>query len=231
VTVSRNDLGHGTEPGLESERDTRAPAGAPATPPRSLCWLYVLGGAVGFLASFALTVEKIDKLANPNYVPSCDLNPVVSCGAVMDSAQGAVFGFPNPLLGIAAFAVVVTAGVALLGGFSAPRWFWAGMQIGTTLGVAFVHWLIFQTLYEIHALCPWCMVVWTVTIPIFWYTTRHNLQRGDLRLGSPARAPGTTAATLVRFHSLVLALWYLLIVLLVLQEFRSFWLGAVAWGG
>jgi uncharacterized membrane protein len=226
VTVSRGDVDPDTSVLVDSERGTRTPGGGPAGPPRSLCWLYVLGSAIGLLASFALTVEKIDKLANPSYVPSCDLNPVVSCGAVMDSTQGAVFGFPNPLIGIAAFAVVLTTGVALLGGFTAPRWFWAGMQVGTTLGVAFVHWLIYQTLYEIHALCPWCMVVWTVTIPLFWYTTRYNLREGHLRIGSRAGV-GASVAVLVRFHSLLLVLWYLLIVVLILQDFWSFWLSVV----
>jgi uncharacterized membrane protein len=213
VTLPRSDLDAGLDagPGTSAEPPVRAP--------NALLWLYVLGGATGFLASFALTVEKIDKLADPSYVPSCDLNPVVSCGAVMDSTQGALFGFPNPLIGIAAFAVVITAGVVLLGGFRPPRWFWVGMQIGTTLGVAFVHWLIFQTLYEIHALCPWCMVVWTVTIPIFWYTTLHNLQRSRPRI---AAGP---AAALARFHSLGLVLWYLLIVVLILEDFWTFWIG------
>jgi uncharacterized membrane protein len=189
-------------------------------------WLYVLGGAVGLLASFALAVEKINKLANPNYVPSCDLNPVVSCGAVMDSAQAAVFGFPNPLLGVAAYPVVITAGLALLSGFVAPRWFWIGMQVGTTLGVGFAHWLILQTLYAIHALCPWCMVVWLVMIPIFWYTTLYNLRHGHLRPGP--FSPRTTSwglASLFRFHSLLLVLWYAVIVALILQDFWSFWIG------
>lgn len=213
MTLPRGDLA-GT--------DTRLPVAAPARrAASSLRWLYVLGGAVGFLASFMLTVDKIDKLANPAFVPSCNLNPVVSCGAVMDSAQGAVLGFPNPLIGIAAFAVVITAGVALLGGFTPPRWFRVGMQIGTTLGVAFVHWLIFQTLYEIHALCPWCMVVWAVTIPIFWYTTLDNLERGHLRIGT------VSAAVLARFHSFVLVLWYALIAVLILQDFWTFWVTLV----
>ena len=30
----------------------------------------------------------------------------------------------------------------------------------------FVHWLIFQSLYRIGALCPYCMVVWAVTISL-----------------------------------------------------------------
>lgn len=44
-------------------------------------------------------------------------------------------------------------------------------------------WLIGQCLYVIGALCPWCVVVWAVMIPLFWYVTRHLAKPG-----SPLRA-------------------------------------------
>jgi uncharacterized membrane protein len=192
-------------------RSADAPPARPVRAP--LAWLYVIGGGIGFLAAFALTIEKIAKLADPGYVPTCSLNPVVSCGSVMDSPQAAAFGFPNPLIGVAAFAVVSTVGVVLLSGFQAPRWFWLGMQLGVTFGVAFVHWLIYASLNLIGALCPYCMIVWLVTIPIFWYTTLHNLSF----TGRPV------AVGLARYHSLVLTLWYLAIIALILQAFWSYW--------
>lgn len=186
--------------------------------PRGLGWLYVIGGGVGLLAAFVLMLEKLAKLGNPAYVPTCTLNPVVSCGSVMDSPQATAFGFPNPLIGIGAFAVVLTVGVVLLSGFQAPGWFWLGLQAGTTFGVVFVHWLIYSSLYDIGALCPYCMVVWVVTIPIFWYTTLHNLTRGHFsRSGRPM------AFGLARYHSLTLVLWYLAIVALVLDAFWYYW--------
>lgn len=185
---------------------------------RGLGWLYVIGGMTGLIASFVLTVEKIATLINPDYVPSCSLNPIVSCGSVMESPQASLFGFSNTLIGVAAFPVVVTAGFVLLAGFTAPRWFWLGMQLGTTLGAIFVHWLIFQSLYDIGALCPYCMVVWAVTIPIFWYTTTHNLERG--RLGVAGQPIGRA---FTQFHSLILVLWVLVIVGLITQAFWTFW--------
>ncbi|MGP4020170.1 vitamin K epoxide reductase family protein [Saccharopolyspora sp. 5N708] len=188
-----------------------------AVEPRGPGWLYVVGGLVGLAASFALIVEKLQKLVNPAYVPTCSINPVISCGSVMDSAQAAAFGFPNPLIGVAAFPVVVTAGAVVLAGFAPPRWFWLGMQVGTTLAVVFIHWLVVQSLYEIHALCPYCMVVWIVTIPLFWYTTLHNLTAGNFGGGQ------AVGAALARFHSLVLVVWYLVIVVLVLQAFWDYW--------
>ena len=78
-----------------------------------------------------------------------------------------MFGFPNPLIGIAAFSVVVVTGVLAVAKIELPRWYWVGLMAGTGLGALFVHWLIFQSLYKIGALCPYCMVVWSVTILSF----------------------------------------------------------------
>nr|WP_218888953.1 vitamin K epoxide reductase family protein [Saccharopolyspora hordei] len=180
-------------------------------------WLYVVGGLVGLASSFALVVEKLEKLVDPDYVPTCSINPIVSCGSVMDSPQAALLGFPNPLIGVAAFPVVVTAGVAVLAGFRPPRWFWLGMQAGTTLAVVFIHWLVVQSLYEIGALCPYCMVVWVVTIALFWYTTLHNLTESHLGGGR------SLGVALHKVHSVVLVLWYLVIVVLILVRFWDYW--------
>ncbi len=173
--------------------------------PRLLPWLLLIGGAIGLLAAGVLTVEKIALLRDPTYVPSCSINPVLSCGSVMTKPQAEVFGFPNPLLGIAGFAVITTVGAALLAGAAFRRWFWIGLQVGTTLGAVFVHWLIFQSLYRIQALCPYCMAVWAVTIPIFWYVTLHNLNR------------------FTRYHPIPLALWAVAVLSLITEQFWSYW--------
>ncbi|MFD9697875.1 vitamin K epoxide reductase family protein [Lentzea sp. NPDC059081] len=172
---------------------------------RIVAWVLAVGGAIGLVASFVLTIEKIALLKDPFYIPTCSINPVLSCGSVMKTAQAEVFGFPNPLLGIVGFAVVTTVGVLLVAGVSLPSWVWIGLQVGVTFGVLFVHWLIVQSLYEIRALCPYCMVVWAVTIPIFWYVTLRNIR--------PA----------FQWHSVVLVLWYLVIAGGVLQAFWFYW--------
>lgn len=179
--------------------------------PRLLPRLLAAGGMVGLVAAFVLAVEKIALLKDPSYVPSCSINPVLSCGSVMTTAQAEAFGFPNPLLGIAAFAIVTTVGVVLLAGAVLPRWVWLGLQAGVTFGVVFVHWLVYQSLYVIGALCPYCMVVWAVTIPIFLYVTLHNLRRRPV------------AWLLSGYHLAVLATWYLAIVALIGVRFWSYW--------
>ncbi len=67
-------------------------------------------------------------------------------------------------------------GVLAVAKVSLPRWYWGGLAIGTLLGVGFIHWLIFQSLYRIGALCPYCMVVWAVTIPLLIVVSSIALQ-------------------------------------------------------
>ncbi len=177
-------------------------------------------GLVGFVTAFILLVEKVALLEDPAYVPSCSINPVLSCGSIMRTDQAEAFGFPNPILGVAGFAVVTTVGVALLAGASFRRWFWLGLQAGTTLGLVFVHWLIFQSLYRIDALCPYCMIVWVVTIPLFWYTTLHNLRVGHPP--TPARLRQLTRIA-ADYHGVVLTAWYLVIGGLILERFWDYW--------
>lgn len=188
---------------------------------RAVPWVLTAGGALGVLAAFVLAVEKIALLKDSDYVPTCSLNPVLSCGSIMRTPQAEVFGFPNPLLGIAGFAVVTTVGVVLLAGATLPGWFWLGLQAGVSVGVLFTHWLMVQSLYEIGALCPYCMVVWAVMIPVFWYTTLHNLAHGRLPL------PAGAVEVLTRYHGVVVTVWYLVIAVLVLEAFWTYWMTVV----
>src|SRR4051812_40118439 len=109
----------------------------------SAVWV-LIAGAVGLAAALTLTVEKIEILINPDYVPSCSINPVLSCGSVMITPQASAFGFPNPLIGIVGFSVVVVTGVLAVSRVRLPRWYWLGLAGGTPLRGGFVHWPVFS---------------------------------------------------------------------------------------
>lgn len=228
----------GTNPSMTTDRDADVPesaethgdaspgSAAPARQDswmgasRGYAWLLVIAGAIALGAAIQLTLDKIKILENPNYIPNCNINPVISCGSVMRSWQASAFGFPNPLIGLGAFAVVVTIGVVALTGARFPRWFWLGLNAGTLFGVGMISWLVFQTLYRIGAVCPYCMVVWVTTILLFWYTTVHNLRTGAVPLSQRARDRLETA---VGFYWLVPAACYLTIALMVLNRFWYYW--------
>jgi uncharacterized membrane protein len=193
---------------------------APALTGRGLAWWLLGGGLIGLVAAFVLAVEKYALLADPAYVPTCSLNPVLSCGSVMASPEAEAFGFPNPLLGIAGFSVVAATGAALLAGARLAEWFWGGLQVGVTAAVIFVHWLIVASLYRIGALCPYCLVVWAVTIPLFTAVTLRNLTGSAPRLPGPVN---TAVAALRALHGVVLTVWFLLIVAAITQRFWLYW--------
>ncbi|MGV9994530.1 vitamin K epoxide reductase family protein [Streptomyces sp. NPDC003374] len=193
-----------------------------AAPGRRIGLLLTLTGAVGWLASFQLAVEDWRVLKDPTHQLSCDISPVVSCGSAMASAQGNLFGFPNMLLGLGAFAAVVTLGVVVLTGGRPHRAVWLALQAGAFTGVVFVHWLIWQSLYVLNRVCPYCAVVWVVTIALFWYVTLHNLRAGIVRTPAAARSFLTLV---LDTHWLLLAAWYGVIAMLVLTRFWSYWTG------
>lgn len=184
--------------------------------PALSAWWVLIAGAVGLLASAALMVEKVKSLANPSYVPSCNINPVLSCGSVMVTPQASALDFPNPLLGIVGFTIVLVAGVLAVAKVPLPQWFWVWLTAGTVVGAVFVHWLIFQSLYRIGALCPYCMVVWVVIMALLVVVTSIAL-----RPVLPNR--GAAVRTLFHWRWSIAALWFTVLFLLIMVRFWDYW--------
>lgn len=177
--------------------------GQPTTS-RALAWLLAFGGAVGLTAALILTIDKMailqDTTDGTSTALACDFSAWVSCSDVIASSQSDAFGFPNSLIGVVGFTIVLTSGVWLTARESLPRFFWLGLQAGVVFAIASVTWLQYQSIFQIKALCPYCMVVWTVTIPIFFYVSLRNAQ---------AVAPGSRIIhAIANWHALILALWY-----------------------
>jgi uncharacterized membrane protein len=196
---------------LTPESRPRADVPAPSA------WCVLIAGVIGLAASMTLTVEKIDLLRNPSYVPSCNINPIVSCGSVMVTPQASVLGFPNSLLGLVGFTVVIVTGVLAVAKVRLPQWYWIGLTVGILIGAAFVHWLIFQSLYRIGALCPYCMVVWVVTVSlvvvvasIAFRPALHRRQTG-------------AAWALYQWRWSIAALWFTAVFLLIMVRFWNYW--------
>jgi uncharacterized membrane protein len=148
--------------------------------PRVLAVFLILAGVIGEIAAFALTIEKIHTLTAPGETLSCDFSVVVQCGANLQSWQGSVFGFPNPLLGIAGWAAPIAVGVSILAGARFARWYWVLFNLGLAGAFVFVIWLISQSIFVLGTLCPWCMVTWSVTIPAFLAVTLFNVSTRNM---------------------------------------------------
>lgn len=140
-------------------------------------WL-IVAGVIGWWAAFQLTVEKFHLLSDPDATLGCDFSLLVQCQANLESWQGAVFGFPNPIIGLTGWMAPIVVGAALLAGARFNRWFWLLFGLGMTGALAFVIWLITQSIFVLGTLCPWCMVTWAVTIPTFFATLVHLFRVG-----------------------------------------------------
>lgn len=206
-----------------SERSDDVTPAAPhdTAVPAPSAWWVLIGGVIGLVASVALTMARIEILRDPSYVPSCNINPIVACGSVLATSEASLFGIPNSLMGIASFAVVVVTGVLALAKVPLPRWYWAGLAAGLLIGAGFVHWLIFQSLYRIGALCPYCMVVWVVTITLLVVVGsivfRPVLQGRD---SSPGMA---MARLLFHWRWSITTLWFTAVFLLIMVRFWNYW--------
>jgi hypothetical protein len=109
-------------------------------------------------------------------------------------------------------------GTLLLAGLALPRWMWLGLQIGSIFGIGFVIWLVVQSLYVIGALCPWCMVVWSVMVPIFWQVTTDNLASSRLSIGAKL------SEIVVALKWILVAASYLIVIGLIFVRWADFWL-------
>jgi uncharacterized membrane protein len=187
---------------------------------QTIPYIFIVAGVIGAIASFTLTYDKIQVLKNPAYHPACNINPILSCGSVMNTEQASVLGVPNTIFGLMAFSMLLTLGVVLLAGATFKRWLWLVINVGALGGFLFFLYLFFQALFRIHAICPYCFVVWLIVPPTLWYVTLYNLAENNLRLKYVRPAFKTW---LQRHHGDVLVGWYLMFFAILLVKFWYYW--------
>ncbi|MCY7412676.1 MAG: vitamin K epoxide reductase family protein [Salinibacterium sp.] len=146
--------------------------------PLSLAITLIVTGFLGWYSAFALTLDKIRVLEDPQADLDCNFSLIVQCAANLQSAQGALLGFPNPLLGLGGFVAPIAVGVAILAGAQFARWFWIALNLGVAGALGFCIWLMSQSIFVLGTLCLWCMLVWAATIAMFWTLTLFNARAG-----------------------------------------------------
>ena len=151
--------------------ESSVPLASEIAPSRWVPPAITAAGILGLAAAWALTVDKVRLLEDPAFVPPCSVSAIVNCGSVMQSWQSSVFGFPNSLIGLVAFSVVICMGVLTWSGARLRSWVWWGLEAGAVLGMVFIHWLAFQSAYVIGALCLYCAAVWLATFAAVGATT------------------------------------------------------------
>ena len=178
----------------------------------------LLSSLASLVASFVLAVEAITLAENPSAELGCDINAVLSCGTVGSSWQASVFGFPNAFLGLIAEPVVITIAIAALSGARFKRWFMLAAQLVYTVGLALAYWLFYQAMFNIGALCPWCLLITVATTLVFFEMTRINIRDNNLYL--PQRIQqALSSAVQWNLDVMVVIAWLLTLVLLIVVKY------------
>ena len=142
---------------------------------RKTYWAMLVSSTLSLIASLVLSYDAIKLAETPDGKLACDINAVVSCGKVAKSWQSELLGFPNSFLGLMLEPVIMTVAIAGLALVAFPRLFMRVAHIGYGLGLVFAFWLLSQSLFEINALCPWCLLVTISTVTVFSTITRIAL--------------------------------------------------------
>lgn len=151
----------------------------------SRTWIFatmLFSACLSLVASFTLSYDALLLAANPDQQLACDISSVLSCGTVALSWQASLFGFPNAFLGMMCEPVVITIAVAGLAGVRFPRWFMFTAQAIYLVGLTFAYWLFTQSMWDIGALCPWCLVITLGTTLVFMTLLHHNILHDNLYL-------------------------------------------------
>jgi uncharacterized membrane protein len=182
-----------------------------------LARIFVIAGGIGWFASAALLIERIQSLQDPTENPSCDISPFVSCGALFDRWQASLFGFPNAILGVAGFVAPIVIGLGIMAGANFKNWFWRGAVVGLGAAWIFVTWLFTQSIYNIGVLCPYCLVVWVATIPMWWAVLFITITQGYWG----AKIRNLVSNWGISFLPAIIILNYGVIAFLIIQELGS----------
>lgn len=157
----------------------RGHAARPMRPGTTIAVCWIAAGLAGWVVSFLLYLEYVGQLTGADAFISCDISPIVTCGPNLLTPGGNLLGFSNSIIGIVLFPGAIFAGVTALASATGMRaWYWRVYAAFVAAAFVFVHVLAYRSVFEYGTLCPWCMVVWLVTIPLFWSVCGWTLRAG-----------------------------------------------------
>jgi uncharacterized membrane protein len=180
--------------------------------------IMLIAGLAALAAAFILTVDKLRLYENPELVLECSVNLVLNCSAVMETWQSHIFGFPNMLLGLMAFPLMILTAVFGLARTALPRWYWRTATVGFFAALIFSYWLFFQSVYAIEILCPWCLTVTTSMTLVFASVLHYDLKENIFAF---RKKLNNRIQRFLRggYHQAIVIGWLVLMVVLVILKF------------
>lgn len=187
--------------------------------PRGAAIVMLICALLGMASSLELLIAEKARLIDSGAVLACDINSFVSCGKWIGAWQNEVFfGISNAALGLAFFAGVSALALVLVTGGRFGAWLWKALSVAMLLGIVWVLWFQYESFFVERSLCPYCFLIWIVTIALFVLVWARALQAGHW--GERAEPLGR-ALVLGRF--LISGLWYALLAALALVALWDKW--------
>ncbi len=141
--------------------------------------LWIVTAAVAWTVSFLLYREYVGQLSDAPPMLSCDISPFITCGPSLLTPAGNLLGFTNAILGMTLFLGPIFAAVGALAAPGGMRaWYWRVFAVFVLGGYVLVHAFAYRSIFEFGSLCPWCLIVWLMTIPLFWSVAGWTLRTG-----------------------------------------------------
>lgn len=116
-------------------------------------WIKILGFLGVFLATFLLW----EQLFHPSFQP-CNISATVNCDAIINGLVAKTLGIPTPLIGLTGYIFI------LIGAFRKNAKLILGMA---TFGLAFCLYIGFREIFQLHVLCPVCILCQLDMITVF----------------------------------------------------------------
>lgn len=100
---------------------------------------------IGMLLALYLLWEKY---FHPNFQP-CSINAIVNCNAIISGKVANTLGIPTPFIGLGGYIII----------FLAALWKKSKLVFGmATFGVLFCLYIAYRELFQLHVICPVCIL-------------------------------------------------------------------------
>jgi uncharacterized membrane protein len=116
-------------------------------------WIKILGVIGIFLAVFLLW----EQFFHPSFQP-CNINATVNCDAIINGLVAKTLGIPTPLIGLTGYIFI------LIGAFRKNAKLVLGMA---SFGLAFCLYIGIREIFQLHVLCPVCILCQLDMITVF----------------------------------------------------------------
>lgn len=116
-------------------------------------WIKILSG-IGILLAIFLLWEQF---FHPAFQP-CNINATVNCDAIINGLVAKTLGIPTPLIGLSGYIVIMFSAFK-----KSAKWV-LGMA---TFGLAFCLYIAYRELFQLHVVCPVCILCQLDMITVF----------------------------------------------------------------